>query len=72
VADQKGNAEEAVALAKKAVTLDPYNAAPRKVLVLRLIGAKQYDEAQAAMEKYLQDFPQDEFMRKALAMAKSN
>jgi hypothetical protein len=72
IADQKGNAEEAVALARKAVALDPYNAAPRKVLVLRLIGAKQYDEAQAAMEKYLQDFPQDDFMRKALAMARSN
>jgi predicted Zn-dependent protease len=69
VAEQKGQAAEAVALQQKAVMLDPYNAALQKALVLRLIDAKQYPEAEAAMEKYLESFTEDEFMRKMLAMA---
>jgi predicted Zn-dependent protease len=72
VADQKGDATQAVAMAQKAVMLDPFNAGMQKTLVLRLIGAKQYEEAEAAMEKYLQNFPEDDFMRKMLAMAKQN
>jgi hypothetical protein len=70
IADQKGQAAEAVALAQKAVALEPFNAPMQKTLVLRLINAKQYPEAEAAMEKYLQNFPEDEFMRKMLAIAK--
>jgi len=42
----------------------------QKTLVLRLINAKQYPEAEAAMEKYLQNFPEDDFMRKMLAIAR--
>ena len=70
VADQKGEAEEAVTLAQKAVALDPFNASRQKTLVLRMINAKQYPEAEAAMEKYLANFPEDDFMRKMLAIAK--
>ncbi|WP_263355966.1 hypothetical protein [Acidicapsa ligni] len=70
ISDQKNQPEEAVSLARKAVALDPFNATPRKALVLRLINARQYEEAQAQMEKYLEDFPQDDFMRKMLAIAK--
>ena len=44
----------------------------QKTLVLRLINAKQYPEAEAAMETYLQNFPEDEFMRKMLAIAKQD
>jgi hypothetical protein len=68
--DQKEEPEEAVAMAGKAATLDPFNASVRKTLILRMIAAKQYEEAQAQMEKYLEDFPQDDFMRKMLAIAK--
>ena len=71
-ADQKGDDVEAVALQQKAVGLEPFNALLRKTLVLRLIGAKQYEQAEAAMVKYLQDFPEDDFMRKMLAIAKQN
>jgi len=71
VAEQKGEAAEAVTLQQKAVMLDPYNAPLQKALVLRLIDAKQYPEAEAAMEKYLENFPEDDFMRKMLAIAKS-
>ncbi|HEX4320870.1 MAG TPA: hypothetical protein VHZ52_08210 [Acidobacteriaceae bacterium] len=72
IADQKGNAAQAVYLAQKAVMLDPFNAPMQKTLVLRLINAKQYPEAEAAMEKYLQNFPEDDFMRKMLAIAKQD
>ena len=68
--DQSGQAEEAIASAKRAVELDPFVAALQKTLVFRLINGKHYDEAEAAMEKYLANFPEDDFMRKMLAMAK--
>jgi hypothetical protein len=72
IAEQKGRAGDAAELARKSVALDPFNASFRKTLVLRLINAKQYEEAQSAMEKYMQDFPEDDFMRKMLAIAQSN
>jgi len=72
IADQKGEAAEAVSMAQKAVMLDPFNAPMQKTLVLRLINAKQYAEAEAAMEKYVQTFPEDDLMRKMLAIAKQD
>ena len=71
VAEQKGDVAESVAMAEKAVILDPFNPPLQKSLVLALINARQYPEAEAAMEKYLQNFPEDDFMRKMLAIAKS-
>jgi hypothetical protein len=68
--DQSGQEGEAIASAKKAVELDPFVAALQKTLVFRLINGKHYDEAEAAMERYLQNFPEDDFMRKMLAMAR--
>ena len=70
VADQSGQPAEAVSMQQKAVALDPFNAPLQKSLVLRLINARQYAEAQTAMEKYLQSFPEDDFMRKMLAIAR--
>jgi tetratricopeptide repeat protein len=70
--DQSGQAEEAIVAARKAVTLDPFVAALQKTLAFRLINGKHYDEAQGAMEAYLEKFPEDDFMRKMLAMAKAN
>jgi hypothetical protein len=72
VAGQKGRADEAVTLAQKAVALDPFNAPLQKTLVTRLIDAKRYPEAEAAMEKYLENFPEDDFMRKMLAIARQD
>jgi Flp pilus assembly protein TadD len=68
--DQSGLTEDAIATQKKAVELDPFVAAMQKTLVFRLINGKHYDEATAAMEKYLENFPEDDFMRKMLAIAK--
>ena len=70
VAEQKGEAAQAVAFAQKAVMLEPFQAPMQKTLVLRLINAKEYAEAEAAMEKYLENFPEDDFMRRMLAIAK--
>lgn len=68
--DQSGQVEEAIASAKKAVELDPFVAPLQKTLVFRYIEGKHYDEAQAALERYLVNFPEDDFMRKILAAAK--
>ena len=69
-ADQSGQAEDAITYAKKAVELDPFVAQLQKTLISRLIAAKHYDEATSAMESYLNKFPEDDFMRKMLAIAK--
>ena len=69
--DQLGQAEDAVASARRAVTLDPYATDPQKALVSRLISARHYDEAIAAMEAYMQLFPEDDFMRRMLTIAKA-
>jgi predicted CXXCH cytochrome family protein len=68
--DQSGHVEEAIADAKKAVELEPFVAAMQKTLVSRLINGRYYEEAEAAMVKYLQNFPEDDFMRKMLVMAR--
>ena len=70
-ADLTGQTEDAITYARKAVELDPFTAPLQKTLVFRLISGKHYDQAQAAMEKYLENFPEDDFMRKMLAIAKA-
>ncbi len=68
--DLSGRAEESIAAAKKAVELEPFVAPLQKTLISRLIASKRYPEAQAAMERYMTLFPEDDFMRKMLAMVK--
>ena len=55
---------------EKAVSMEPYRARYQKSLIDQLVAAKQYDKAVAAMEHYNQLFPEDEFMRKMLKIAK--
>jgi len=50
--------------------LEPFSQPLQKALISRLISAKQYPEAIAAMEKYLDNFPEDDLIRKMLAIAK--
>ncbi len=69
IADSQGRAADAVNLQQSAVDLEPFSAPLQKTLVLRLINAQQYEKAQAAMETYLHNFPEDDFMRKMLAIA---
>jgi predicted Zn-dependent protease len=66
-----GRQNEAITSLEKAVELDPFNAVFQKKLVLRFIETKQYARAGAALERYVQTFPQDSFMRQMLNRAKS-
>ena len=66
-----GQENEAITSLEKAVELDPFNAVFQKKLVLRLIETKQYAQAGAALEQYVQTFPQDSFMRQMLNRANS-
>ena len=65
-----GHPEEALVQLQKATELDPFNPVLQKSLIVGLINLKQYPKALAAIEHYLEIFPQDASMRKALAMAK--
>jgi len=67
--DQSGQPEEAITAQKQAIALDPFVPALQKTLVFRLINGKHYEAAQAAMEHYLELFPEDDFMRKMLSIA---
>jgi hypothetical protein len=66
-----GEQNEAIASLVKAVGLDPFNAVFQKKLVLRYIETKQYAQAEATLDRYVQTFPQDSFMRQMRSRAKS-
>lgn len=66
-----GNTVEARPLIERAIQLDPFNPVTRKMLVVNLIEAKEYPDAQKALEDYLAVFPQDSFMRQMLNRAES-
>jgi len=66
----QGLAEEAIPASEKAVSLEPYEPLYQKTLISHLIDAKHYGEAVSAMERYLSEFPEDEFMRKMLEIAR--
>jgi tetratricopeptide (TPR) repeat protein len=68
--DHTGKREEAIQSARNAVALEPFNPGIRKTLIYQLVQDKQYDQAEAEMEKYLQTFPEDDRMRQMLALAK--
>ncbi len=50
---------------------DPFNAELRKRLIVQLIQVKDYVNAPAQMEDYVQRFPADSFMRQLLARVQS-
>jgi len=54
---------------EKAIELDPFNSTLQRTRVLRLIEVKRYADAMAAMQDYLERFPEDSFMRQMLARA---
>jgi hypothetical protein len=72
ISTQEGRAEDAMAESQKAVTLDPFSAQVRKSMILSLINARHYPEAEEALKKYLDDFPEDDVMRRALTMVTQN
>ncbi|HLY43641.1 MAG TPA: hypothetical protein VKR52_20675 [Terracidiphilus sp.] len=68
--EQLGQRSEAILSAGKAVSLEPFNPGIRKTLIYQLIQDKEYDKAEAEMEKYLQLFPEDDRMRQMLAIVR--
>jgi len=62
---------EAVTWLDKSIQLDPFNPFTQRTLVARLIDLKQYARARAALEHYVEVFPQDTFMRQMLAKARA-
>jgi predicted Zn-dependent protease len=68
--EKLGRSDDALAQQQRAVAQDPYNPTLQRSLVLLLIHRKQYADAQAAMNHYLDIFPQDDVMRKMLAASK--
>ncbi len=62
--------DEAVSVLRQATDLDPFNSVVQRTMILRLIQLKQYAGAEAAMEAYVERFPEDSFMRQMLARAR--
>ena len=62
---------EAVTWLDKSIQLDPFNPFTQRTLIVRLIDLKQYPRARAALEHYVEVFPQDTFMRQMLAKARA-
>ena len=62
---------EAVTWLDKSIELDPFNPFTQRTLVARLIELKQYGRARAALEHYVETFPQDTFMRQMLTKART-
>jgi hypothetical protein len=68
---QAGRPAEAIAILKKGIGVNPYSQRLYKALALVYISEKLYKDAMEAMQKELEIFPEDSFMRMLLAKAKA-
>lgn len=64
-----GREEEAVSWLDKSIELDPFNPFTQRSLIVALIHVKQYARLRIALERYVQLFPQDMYMREMLKNA---
>lgn len=64
-----GRTDDAVAALERGERLYPFSPAIRKRLVLGYIRQKAYTKAKVALEHYVADFPEDDFMRGLLKQA---
>lgn len=69
---ETGNASDAISTLQQAEDLYPYSPEISKHLLLRLIQDKQYDRAKQVLERYVEQFPEDDFMRGKLAQVRRN
>jgi hypothetical protein len=69
---ESGQTSDAISTLEQAANLYPYSPEISKHLLLRLIQAKQYDRAKQVLEHYVEQFPEDDFMRSKLAQVKPN
>ncbi len=65
-----GQLSDAISTLEQAANLYPYSPEVSKHLLLRLIQAKQYDRARQVLEHYVEQFPEDDFMRSKLAQVR--
>lgn len=66
---QAGRLAESAAALERGERLFPYAGGIRKHLILAYIGLKEFAKARSSLERYVQDFPEDGFMRGLLAKA---
>ena len=62
-----GRDADAVSVLQRGLQLEPFAPVLHKSLTLRYINLKSYEEARAAMKRYVELFPEDSFMRGLLA-----
>jgi tetratricopeptide (TPR) repeat protein len=67
---QAGRPAEAIAILRKGIGVNPYSQRLYKALALVYISEKLYKDALDAMQKELEIFPEDSFMRMLLAKAR--
>jgi tetratricopeptide (TPR) repeat protein len=68
---QAGRPVEAIAILRKGIGVNPYSQRLYKALALVYISEKLYKDAMDAMQKELEIFPEDSFMRMLLAKARA-
>jgi hypothetical protein len=61
--------DESLAALRTGAALDPFNPVLQKTLIVQLIQTKRYADAKTALERYLEVFPQDDFMRRMLDLS---
>jgi predicted Zn-dependent protease len=66
---RSGAPEDAVAVLKQGIRMEPYAPEIYKSLALRYITLKKYPLAKQTMQEYVDLFPEDDFMRGLLAKA---
>jgi tetratricopeptide (TPR) repeat protein len=66
---RSGKSEEAVKVLERGISLAPYTPALYKAIVVRYIALNEYSKAFNIMKRYLDLFPEDDFMRDMLRKA---
>jgi hypothetical protein len=64
-----GKLQDAAAVLKRGIEMEPYAPELYKSLALRYITLKQYPQAKQTMQHYVERFPEDDFMRGLLSKA---
>jgi tetratricopeptide (TPR) repeat protein len=67
--ERLGRLEESARVLADGVALNPYAPVLYKMLAMRYIGLKQYPQAKEIMQRYVEIFPEDAFMRGLLEKA---
>ena len=67
-----GQLEEAVAALKHGIRMEPYSPSLYKSLALRYITLKQYPQAKETLERHIERFPEDDFVRGLLAQVEGH